>query len=61
MSELIGEFNGRGIQNDRYIVSSGDVLLIDFHLNDSNNLDPKCYAAFIGHVEIIGKIQNKYY
>lgn len=55
MSELIGEYTGRGIKYNGNSVSSGDVLLIDFHLNDSEIVNNACYAGFIGHVEIIGE------
>jgi hypothetical protein len=55
MSELIGEYTGRGIRYNGNVVSSGDVLLIDFHLNDSQIVNNACYAGFIGHVEVIGE------
>lgn len=57
LSELIGEFTGRGIHFSSNVVSSGELLLIDFHLNDSQivNNAASCYAGFIGHVEVIGE------
>lgn len=57
MSELIGEYTGRGIRFNGNVVSSGDLLLIDFHLNDSQiaGNGASCYAGFIGYVEVIGK------
>jgi hypothetical protein len=55
MSELIGEFSGRGIRYSGNVVSTGDVLLIDFHLNDSSVVNNACYAGFIAHVEVIGE------
>lgn len=60
MSELIGEYTGRGIRYDGKIMSTGDLLLIDFHLNDSQIVSnaASCYAGFIGYVEVVGEIQN---
>jgi hypothetical protein len=57
MSELIGEYTGRGIRFNGNVVSSGDLLLIDFHLNDSQIAanSASCYAGFIGYVEVIGE------
>lgn len=55
MSELIGEFTGRGVNDNGNVVSSGNLVLIDFHLNDSQILNNACYAGFIGHVQLIGK------
>lgn len=57
MSELIGEYTGRGIRFNGNVVSSGDLLLIDFHLNDSQiaSYGASCYAGFIGYVEVIGR------
>lgn len=55
MSELIGEFSGRGADDSGSVVSSGNIVLIDFHLNDSQIVNKACYAGFIGHVEVIGE------
>jgi hypothetical protein len=55
MSELIGEYTGRGIQYSGPVISSGNLVLIDFHLNDSQIVSNACYAGFIGHVELIGE------
>lgn len=56
MSELIGEFSGRGIYDRRNVISSGNLVLIDFHMNDSYISNNICYAGFIGHVELVGKL-----
>lgn len=55
MSELIGEYTGRGDKYSGAVVSSGNLVLIDFHLNDSQIVNNACYAGFIGHVEVIGE------
>lgn len=55
MSELIGEYTGRGAYDNGNVVSSGNLVLIDFHLNDSQIANNICYAGFIGHVELIGE------
>lgn len=55
MSELIGEYTGRGVQYSGPVISSGNLVLIDFHLNDSQIVNNACYAGFIGHVELIGE------
>lgn len=55
MSELIGEFSGRGVFSDGSVATSGNLMLIDFHLNDSQIVNNACYAGFIGFVELIGK------
>lgn len=56
MSELIGEFSGRGaLDGNGHVASSGNLVLIDFHMNDSQIVGNICYAGFIGHVELIGK------
>lgn len=55
MSELIGEYTGRGIQFSGPVISTGNLVLIDFHLNDSQIVNNACYAGFIGHVELIGE------
>lgn len=62
MSELIGEYTGRGIRFNGNVVSTGDLLLIDFHLNDSQiaTNGASCYAGFIGYVEVIGKHLKSY-
>ena len=56
MSELIGEYSGRGVYDNGNVVSSGNLVLIDFHLNDSQIVNNACYAGFIGHVELIGEL-----
>jgi hypothetical protein len=55
MSELIGEYTGRGVRYNGNVASTGEYLLIDFHLNDSQIVNNACYAGFIGHVEILGE------
>lgn len=55
MSELIGEYSGRGVYFSGNVVSTGNLVLIDFHLNDSQIVNNACYAGFIGHVEVIGE------
>jgi hypothetical protein len=55
MSELIGEFSGRGAYESGSVASTGNLMLIDFHLNDSQIVKGACYAGFIGHVELIGE------
>lgn len=57
MSELIGEYSGRGVRSSGRVVSSGNLVLIDFHLNDSQIVSNACYAGFIGHVEVIGELR----
>lgn len=55
MSELIGEFSGRGsVYDNGNVASSGNLVLIDFHMNDSQIANNICYAGFIGHVVLIG-------
>lgn len=60
MSELIGEYSGRGVYDNGNVVSTGNLVLIDFHLNDSQIVNNACYAGFIGHVELIGKLGSIY-
>lgn len=55
MSELIGEYSGRGEFESGSVSSSGNLMLIDFHMNDSSIVNNACYAGFIGFVELIGK------
>lgn len=55
MSELIGEYSGRGVYDNGIVASTGNLVLIDFHLNDSQIVNNACYAGFIGHVELIGE------
>lgn len=55
MSELIGEYSGRSVRYSGNVVSSGNLVLIDFHLNDSQIVSSACYAGFIGHVAVIGE------
>lgn len=58
MSELIGEFSGRSkVFNVDNVVSSGNLMLIDFHTNDSQIANSVCYAGFIGHVKLIGEFK----
>jgi len=59
MSELIGEYSGRGVDYTGPVLSSGNVVLIDFHLNDSQIVSSACYAGFIGHVEVIGEFSRR--
>lgn len=55
MSELISEFSGWGEPTvESIVISSGNLLLIDFHMNDSQIASTACYAGFIAHVEVIG-------
>lgn len=55
MSELISEFSGWGEPaGESIVISSGNLLLIDFHMNDSQIANTACYAGFIAHVEVIG-------
>lgn len=58
MSELIGEFSGRGALNNGNVATTGNLMLIDFHLNDSQIVNNACYAGFIGFAELIGKIDG---
>ncbi|CRK98331.1 CLUMA_CG011693, isoform A [Clunio marinus] len=53
MSELIGEYSGRGVHFSGNVVSSGNLVLIEFHMNDSQIVNTACYAGFIGYVEVI--------
>lgn len=55
MSELIGEFTGQGVNDADNVVSSENLMLIDFHMNDSHISNSVCYAGFIGHVELISE------
>jgi hypothetical protein len=56
MSELISEYDEwKNKNSESSVISSGNLLLIDFHMNDSNIVDRACYAGFIAHVEVIGK------
>lgn len=56
MSELISEYSGWAEPSDgeSIVISSGNLLLIDFHMNDSQIVNTACYAGFIAHVEVIG-------